>query len=109
MRDENIRKQDIVIDDMPMDLILMGFGDTTLVENEDTDAPTLEGIEDILQRAVCVRLDGYGTRTTTVVSYDAGMGFDFVEKNYATPFQQLSTSHELIPLRLKERTPVCDG
>ncbi|KAG7341970.1 transport and golgi organization protein [Nitzschia inconspicua] len=79
--------------------LLEGFADTRILEDNSPNAPILEGDAVTLQRAVCVRLNGYGTRTTTIICYDDRTGFEFIEKNFETPYEKESYSREVIALQ----------
>jgi uncharacterized protein with NRDE domain len=86
------------LDETVVNKLLEGFADTAVLTDERSDAPLLEGDEIVLQCAVCVRLNGAGTRTTTIVCYEDKQGFEFIEKNFKTPFEKESWSREVIPL-----------
>jgi uncharacterized protein with NRDE domain len=86
-----------LLSDAVLEYLLQTFEDTTIYE-QDLRSPPLKGIEIPIQCSMCVRIEGAGTRTTTVISYDPSVGFDFVEKYHDTPFDEASTSRKIIPV-----------
>ena len=90
------KKYSGTLDEEVVDKLLTGFEDTTVVDYND-QAASLEGNELYIRCSLCVRLKGYGTRTTTIVCYDDNTkAFEFIEKNYETPYDQKSFSREVI-------------
>jgi uncharacterized protein with NRDE domain len=93
------------LDEGVMEQLLTDFGDTTVVNDELFNVSTLNGDELYIRCCVCVRLKGYGTRTTTVVCYDEQTGFEFIEKNYDTSFDKASLSRETISNKQRNNSP----
>jgi uncharacterized protein with NRDE domain len=86
------------LDEHIVNRLLEGFADTRILENKHPEDHVVSGDEIQLQRAMCVRIEGFGTRTTTVVVYDDATGYEFIEKNFETPYEQESYTRERIPL-----------
>jgi uncharacterized protein with NRDE domain len=65
---------------------------------EDPIPTTMEEIEEELRSAIFVGLPtlGYGTRTTTIITFQEGMGFDVTEQNHKTPHLEPSLSHNRV-------------
>jgi uncharacterized protein with NRDE domain len=74
------------------------FEDPTPVEDRSLLPTTFGEDEEYLRSAVFVRTEVGGTRTTTIVSYLGGLGFDVVEKTHTTPFDEESSSREFLPM-----------
>jgi uncharacterized protein with NRDE domain len=86
------------LDDAMVNRLLDDFADTRILESAHPQ-DTIRQDDDIqLQRAMCVRIEGYGTRTTTIVVYNDATGFEFIERNFETPVEQESYTREAIPL-----------
>lgn len=93
------RPYDGKLEENVVEKLIEGFAVPCKLEDERADAPVLEGLESMLQRAVCIHHKERGTRTTAVVCYDEKTGFEFIERNFKTPFQAESLSRELGPLQ----------
>jgi uncharacterized protein with NRDE domain len=65
---------------------------------EDPIPTTMEEIEEELRSAIFVGLPtlGYGTRTTTIITFQEGIGFDVTEQNHKTPHSEPSLSHKRV-------------
>jgi uncharacterized protein with NRDE domain len=59
---------------------------------------TMEEIEEELRSVIFVGLPtyGYGTRTTTIITFLEGIGFDVTEQNHKTPHSQATLSHQRV-------------
>ena len=59
---------------------------------------TMEEIEEELRSAIFVTLPtlGYGTRTTTIITFQEGIGFDVTEQNHKTPLSEPSLFHKRV-------------
>ena len=65
---------------------------------EDPIPTTMEEIEEELRSAIFVTLPtlGYGTRTTTIITFQEGIGFDVTEQNHKTPLSEPSLFHKRV-------------
>jgi uncharacterized protein with NRDE domain len=99
---DQTKKYNGTLDEEVVEKLLIGFEDTTVFDYNN-QVSSLEGDEVYIRCSLCVRLKGYGTRTTTIVCYDdVTKAFEFIEKNYETPYDQKSFSREFIKVYTKE-------
>ena len=76
--------------------LLQEFGETNAT-NSDMPATALQDmayVEEQLRSAIFVRIPTYGTRTTTIVTFDSEHGFDVSEQNHKTPHTDPSFSYQ---------------
>lgn len=93
---KKILSREMIQDQQLVDMLLKEMCDETRVSDRSLLPSTLGEEEEYIRSAVFVRGPVFGTRTTTIVTYDDRNGFDFTEKNYETPFAGVSWSHEEI-------------
>jgi uncharacterized protein with NRDE domain len=87
---------------LPDDLInelFSQFEDPTMVEDRTILPTTFGEDEEHMRSAIFVNAKVGGTRTTTIVSYCGGVGFDIFEKTHSTPNDLESSCREFIPVR----------
>lgn len=94
----NMNRRDSHLPDDLVNQLFSDFEDPTLVEDRSLLPTTFGEDAEHLRSAVFVRAEVGGTRTTTIVSYSGGVGFDVVEKTHATPNDVESSSREFIPM-----------
>jgi uncharacterized protein with NRDE domain len=80
-------------------VLLDELHDATRVSDKSLLPTTLGEEEEHIRSAVCVQGQTFGTRTTTIVTFDDQHGFEVTEENYETPFASASLSHGLVPTR----------
>jgi uncharacterized protein with NRDE domain len=86
------------LEDAMVNRLLDDFADTRILECAHPQDPIRQDDDIQLQRAMCVRSEEYGTRTTTIVVYNDATGFEFIERNFESPVGQESYPREDIPL-----------
>jgi uncharacterized protein with NRDE domain len=79
-------------------VLLNNLGDATLVVDKSFLPTTLDEEEERIRSSVFVQGLTYGTRTTTIVTFDDRRGFHVTEKNHETPFDKASWSQEKVKL-----------
>ena len=67
----------------------------------DEISTTMEGFRAEVQEALFVRIPAknYGTRTTTIVTFDEKHGFEVTEKNHKTPHAEPSLTYQQIQIK----------
>ena len=82
-----------------VEILLKEMADTVRVCEKSFLPTTLGEEEERVRSSVFVKGTEFGTRTTTIVTFDDRSGFDFTEKNHKTPFSGPSCSNEKIPCK----------